>query len=56
MGGIGTEVTENTKIYFLEVAYFTPASVRRQAKRHSMSSDSSYRFERGIDPFGVEHE
>jgi phenylalanyl-tRNA synthetase beta chain len=50
MGGKDSEVSEATTDIFLEVAYFTPAVVRRQARRHGLSSDSSYRFERGIDP------
>jgi phenylalanyl-tRNA synthetase beta chain len=50
MGGKDSEVSEATTDVFLEVAYFTPAVVRRQGRRHGLSSDSSYRFERGIDP------
>lgn len=50
MGGKDSEVSEATTDIFLEVAYFTPAVVRRQGRRHGLSSDSSYRFERGIDP------
>ncbi len=50
MGGLGSGVDENTTDIFLEVAYFQPAGIRRQAKRHGLSSDSSYRFERGVDP------
>ena len=50
MGGKDSEVSASTTDIFLEVAYFTPAVVRRQGRRHGLSSDSSYRFERGIDP------
>lgn len=51
MGGVESEITEETKNVFLESAYFDPKTVRRQSKRLGLSSDSSYRFERGIDPF-----
>lgn len=50
MGGKDSEVDESTTDIFLEVAYFNPATVRRQGRRHGLSSDSSYRFERGVDP------
>src|SRR5436190_3954738 len=50
MGGEDTGVTERTKRVLLESAYFRPGSVRRTARRLSLPSDSSYRFERGIDP------
>src|SRR5204863_7884239 len=50
MGGEDTGVTEKTKNVLLESAYFRPGSVRRTARRLSLPSDSSYRFERGIDP------
>jgi phenylalanyl-tRNA synthetase beta chain len=49
-GGIGSGVTENTTSIFLESAYFNPVSVRKTAKRHSLNTDASFRFERGIDP------
>lgn len=51
MGGVESEITEETTNVFLESAYFDPKVVRRQSKRLGLSSDSSYRFERGIDPF-----
>jgi phenylalanyl-tRNA synthetase beta chain len=50
MGGKDSEVDESTTDIFLEVAYFNPSVVRRQGRRHGLSSDSSYRFERGVDP------
>ena len=50
MGGEDTGVTEKTKNVLLESAYFRPGSVRRTARRLNLPSDSSYRFERGIDP------
>jgi len=51
MGGAESEINEKTKNVFLESAYFNPTIVRKQSKRLGLSSDSSYRFERGIDPF-----
>lgn len=50
MGGEDTGVTEATKRVLLESAYFRPASVRQTARRLNLPSDSSYRFERGVDP------
>ena len=50
MGGENSEVTENTKNILIESAYFNPASIRRTAKKLQLSTDSSYRFERGTDP------
>ncbi|NER17507.1 phenylalanine--tRNA ligase subunit beta [Spongiivirga citrea] len=49
-GGIKSGVTENTTSIFLESAYFNPVSIRKSAKRHGLSTDASFRFERGIDP------
>ncbi len=49
MGGMETEVTESTTNILLESAYFQPASVRRTAKALELSTDASYRFERGAD-------
>ncbi|MBF8150855.1 phenylalanine--tRNA ligase subunit beta [Winogradskyella sp. F6397] len=49
-GGLDSGVTENTSRIFLESAYFNPVSVRKTAKRHGLNTDSSFRFERGIDP------
>jgi len=53
MGGRDTEVSAGTTSLLLEAAYFDPTSVRRTAKRTGVSSPSSYRFERGIDPNAV---
>jgi phenylalanyl-tRNA synthetase beta chain len=50
MGGADTEVTDATADVLLESARFDPLSVRRTARALAMKSDSSYRFERGIDP------
>ncbi len=49
-GGQNSGVSENTNTIFLESAYFNPVSVRKTAKRHTLSTDASFRFERGIDP------
>lgn len=53
MGGEASGVSAATKNIFLEVAYFDPRAVRAQARRHGLSSDSSYRFERGVDPLAT---
>ena len=49
-GGEHSGVSEQTTNVFLESAYFNPVSVRKTAKRHGLSTDASFRFERGIDP------
>lgn len=49
-GGLDSGVTEVTTDIFLESAYFKPMSVRKTARRHGLSTDSSFRFERGVDP------
>lgn len=49
MGGANSEIDENTRNIVLEVAHFDANSVRKTSKRLGLSSDSSYRFERGID-------
>ncbi|MBI3011518.1 MAG: phenylalanine--tRNA ligase subunit beta [Candidatus Omnitrophica bacterium] len=54
MGGLGSEVTLTTRNVLLESALFDPTTVRRTARALGMSSESSYRFERGVDPVGVE--
>lgn len=53
MGGQDSEVSDDTTDILLEAAYFDPTSVRRTSKRTGVSSPSSYRFERGVDPNGV---
>ncbi len=50
MGGEETGVTDSTKNILLEAAYFLPSSIRRTAHNLNLSSDASYRFERGLDP------
>lgn len=49
LGGQDSGVSHSTRNIFLESAYFDPVSVRKTAKRHSISTDASYRFERGIN-------
>lgn len=49
-GGIDSGVTENTKNLFIESAYFNPVYIRKTAKRHTLHTDASFRFERGADP------
>lgn len=51
-GGLNSGTTEETTTVFLESACFNPTSVRRTARRHGISTDSSFRFERGVDPNG----
>ncbi|MDP2209304.1 MAG: phenylalanine--tRNA ligase subunit beta [Bacteroidota bacterium] len=50
MGGINSEITDNTKNILLESAYFDPRSIRKTSKQLGLSSDASQRFERGADP------
>lgn len=51
-GGLDSGVTADTKSVFLESACFNATSVRKTARRHGLSTDSSFRFERGVDPNG----
>ena len=48
-GGLDSGVTEKTTEIFLESAYFDPVCIRKTAKRHGLSTDASFRYERGID-------
>lgn len=50
MGGLNSEITESTVNVLIESAYFDPVTIRRTAKRFDLSTDASYRFERGADP------
>jgi phenylalanyl-tRNA synthetase beta chain len=52
MGGSATEVTPETVDVFLECAYFTPGGIRRARRALGLSTEASYRFERGIDRWG----
>ncbi len=54
MGGAETEVSPQTKELLIEAAEFDPMSIRNTARKLSLHSDSSYRFERGVDPSGVD--
>jgi len=54
MGGTGSEVTLQTRTLLVESALFDPVTVRRTARKLGLASESSYRFERGVDPQGVE--
>ena len=53
MGGLSSEVGKETRAILLESAYFKPQSVRRTSQRLNLSSESSYRFERGVDYQGL---
>ncbi len=55
MGGLSTEVNHSTKNILLEAAYFDPISIRRTAKKLTLSSDSSYRFERRVDISNIKY-
>ncbi len=55
LGGKNSGVKESTSAIFLESAYFNPVSIRKTAKRHGISTDASFRFERGIDPTITEY-
>jgi len=50
MGGENSEITSSTKNILIESAFFNPSSIRKTSKALGLSSDSSYRFERGTDP------
>lgn len=52
-GGKGSGTYETTHNVVLESAYFHPTWIRKSARRHGLSTDASYRFERGIDPNGT---
>lgn len=53
MGGATTEVSDGTTDLLLESAYFDPVTVRKTSKSTGLRSESSYRFERGVDPNGI---
>ncbi len=50
MGGENSEVSDDTKNILIESAYFNPSAIRKTAKRLGLSTDASYRFERGCNP------
>ena len=49
-GGINSGISKKTKKIFLECALFNPISIRKSSKRHGLTTDASFRYERGIDP------
>lgn len=53
MGGAGSQIESSTKRVLIECAYFDPRTVRRTSKRMGLHTDSSHRFERGVDPSAV---
>ncbi|MBW1845620.1 MAG: phenylalanine--tRNA ligase subunit beta [Deltaproteobacteria bacterium] len=53
MGGLNSEISENTKRVLIESAYFNPVSIRKTAKKLGLGSDASHRFERGVDLDGT---
>jgi phenylalanyl-tRNA synthetase beta chain len=53
MGGLDSEISPRTRRVLLECAYFAPRGIRRTARRHGMQTESSVRFERGVDWGGV---
>jgi phenylalanyl-tRNA synthetase beta chain len=55
MGGENSQVNDDTKSIILECAYFNPISVRKTSKKLKLSTESSYRFERGVDPNAIQN-
>ncbi|MFH1080993.1 MAG: phenylalanine--tRNA ligase subunit beta [Pseudomonadota bacterium] len=53
MGGLNSEIKDDTCMVLLESAYFNPVSIRKSSRWLGMSTDAAFRFERGIDPGGV---
>ena len=53
-GGEDSGVTESTTEIFIEAAYFNPVTVRKTSKRHTIKTDASFRYERGIDPLATQ--
>ncbi len=51
MGGSESAVSDSTQDIFLECAFFAPASIAGKARKYGLHTDSSHRFERGVDPF-----
>jgi phenylalanyl-tRNA synthetase beta chain len=54
MGGVDSEVTDDTQDVLIEAAEFAPLSIRNTARKLNLQSPSSYRFERGMDPRGID--
>ena len=53
MGGLNSDIEPDTSRVLIESAYFSPSSVRKTSKELGLTTDASYRFERGIDPQGT---
>lgn len=53
MGGLNSEIEHDTTAVLLESACFDPVSIRKTSKKLGLSTDASYRFERGVDPLGT---
>ena len=54
MGGLNSEIADSTTRVLLECAYFTPRGIRRTSRRHALHTESSHRFERGVDWGAIE--
>jgi phenylalanyl-tRNA synthetase beta chain len=54
MGGANTEIRDTTSDVLLECAYFNPAGIRRASRRHALHTESSHRFERGVNWGGID--
>ncbi len=54
MGGASSEIAESTTRVLLEAAYFVPIAIARTAKRLNLRTEASSRFERGVDPHGID--
>lgn len=52
-GGLDSGISNSTTRVFIESAWFNPVSIRKTARRHQLSTDASFRYERGTDPDGV---
>ena len=55
MGGQNTEITAGTQTVALEMAWFESSGIARAATRHELRSEASVRFDRGRDPYGIDH-
>ena len=54
MGGVSTEISDATTDVLLEAAYFAPLAIARTSKRLGLRTEASVRFERGVDPEGIQ--
>lgn len=54
MGGLDSEITESTTVVALEMAWFEPVGIMQTAQRLGLRSEASARFERGVDPYGID--